>query len=367
MSWLDFPIRVESSRCVVSQAARARCRRCEAVCPADAIHLEARQPHLDAARCISCGLCLTTCPTGVFRLEGLAWSDLLSKLALQAEGGALTLRCAYAKAEAEVSFPCLGMVDADVLLALAAQGVHHLTLRTAECASCPLRGGDRLQAALDEVEQRRKVEMKVVWERVEAEAEVDLEGTLRELGSPWARKLDRRGFLRLLGAGLGTAATRPLSPFLPQEGEASEKQHAKLTPTRLVLLHAVPSVEEAPTFPTYRIGAACDDCQDADALCVRFCPTGALQRESEEGVIRFTLRPELCLDCGLCADLCPRQAISRGEPAPGGAPLSLRTFETIRCRRCGRETIAAEDGLCPACRRESDLHAMLRGWITGSR
>ncbi len=367
MSWLDPAIRVDASRCVVVRAARATCRRCEESCPAEAIRLEGGTPRLDAERCLHCGLCLTACPTGVFRLEGLRWSGLLTCLARHAEEGALTLRCACAQAEAEATFPCLGMLDTDTLLALAAHGIRRLTLRTADCAACPLKGGERLQAALEEAARRGGGTLDVALERVEAEAEVDLEAVLRGLDNPWARKVDRRGFLRLLGAGLGTAATRPLSPFLPEEDEAGEKRRAQLPPTRLALLHAVTSVEEAPAFPTYRIGESCDDCQDSDALCIRFCPTEALQREHENGVIRFTLHPERCRDCGLCADLCPRQAIRRGEPAPGGEPLLLRTFATMRCRRCGREAITAEDGLCPACRRESDLHAMLRDWLTDSR
>ncbi len=367
MSWLDPAIRVDASRCVVVRAARATCRRCEEACPTEAIRLEGGTPRLEMERCLHCGLCLTACPTGVFRLEGLAWPDLIARLARHAEEGTLTLRCAYARTEAEATFPCLGVLDADALLALAAYGLHRLTLRTADCETCPVKGGERLRAALDEAARRGSGALEVAWERVEAEAEVDLEAALRGLDNPWARKVDRRGFLRLLGAGLGTAAARPLSPFLPEEGETGERRRAQLPPTRLALLHAVTSVEEAPAFPTYRIGESCDDCQDADALCVRFCPAEALQREREAGTIRFTLRPERCLDCGLCVDLCPRQAIRRGEPAPGGEPLPLRTFEIMRCRRCGRETIAAEDGLCPACRRESDLHAMLRGWLTDSR
>ena len=72
MSWLDFPIQVEPTRCLVVRSPRATCQRCQEVCPAQAIHLDGQSVRLDEGACLGCGLCLTACPTGVFSCPGLA-------------------------------------------------------------------------------------------------------------------------------------------------------------------------------------------------------------------------------------------------------------------------------------------------------
>jgi Na+-translocating ferredoxin:NAD+ oxidoreductase subunit B len=45
----------------VDEATCIGCKKCEVVCPMDAIHMEAKKAHVDVVRCIGCGLCVGVC------------------------------------------------------------------------------------------------------------------------------------------------------------------------------------------------------------------------------------------------------------------------------------------------------------------
>ncbi|MFX5705323.1 4Fe-4S binding protein, partial [Acinetobacter baumannii] len=50
--------------------------------------------------------------------------------------------------------------------------------------------------------------------------------------------------------------------------------------------------------------AACTLC----LACVSACPTGALSDNPDQPMLRFT--ENLCVQCGLCAETCPEDAIT---------------------------------------------------------
>ncbi len=77
----------------------------------------------------------------------------------------------------------------------------------------------------------------------------------------------------------------------------------------------------------------------------------------------FVFRPEMCLACDQCLNLCPQQAIERADDASGRGPLLLRRLAVRRCTRCGQETTALVEGLCPACRRQEQQQAIWTGLV----
>jgi len=360
MVWLDPPIHVEADRCLRARSPRSTCRRCQEVCPAQAIHLEGREVRIEGDACLGCGLCLTACPTGVFSLPGLSWADLLARAAA---ADRLSVGCAYASSSADVTLPCLGLLNDDLLLALAARGVTDLALHTADCEACPIGAGGVIEAGVARARERWSGAPRVTWERSPRRGSGDPRAALSALASPLETLVDRRGFFRLLGAQAGRAVGRQLAQALPQEPPPSQGRPVRPTTTRSVLLQALGERQDGVAFPRYTIGPACDDCQDADSLCVRFCPTGAMRREPAEGGARIVFQPALCVGCDLCVDLCPQEAVQREGLEAGGAAVTLRTFRAARCQRCGQVTTAAVDGLCPACRRRSHLQEMLSHWL----
>ncbi|MCP3904267.1 MAG: ferredoxin family protein [Planctomycetes bacterium] len=57
-----------------------------------------------------------------------------------------------------------------------------------------------------------------------------------------------------------------------------------------------------------------------DTACVEVCPVDCIHPTSEEGTFEAAemlyIDPETCIDCGLCVDECPVQAIFPEEDLP---------------------------------------------------
>lgn len=57
-----------------------------------------------------------------------------------------------------------------------------------------------------------------------------------------------------------------------------------------------------------------------DAACVAMCPMNGIHPTPEEAAFKFEkmlyIDPNNCIDCGLCADECPVQAIFPADQVP---------------------------------------------------
>ena len=96
-------------------------------------------------------------------------------------------------------------------------------------------------------------------------------------------------------------------------------------------------------YPAVRIGflsLACLHC--GDAPCIGACPTGALFRRGEDGIVNT--HPDLCIGCRSCFLACPF-----------GAPRFLDNGKMAKCDFC---VTRVEEGLEPACVRVCPTRAL---------
>ena len=106
---------------------------------------------------------------------------------------------------------------------------------------------------------------------------------------------------------------------------------------------------EASTF-VYYVSSACNHC--TDPACVQVCPTGAMHKDEETGLVNVDAGR--CLGCGSCALSCPY-----GNPA-----VDKEAGRSVKCTGCidrvkeGKKPICAE--ACPLRALEFDEIGVLR-------
>lgn len=360
-----------SSSCLVRLHSHSECRRCQEVCPAGAIsRTEDRTMRVDQSACIGCGLCLSACPTAVFAITGLDMGALVDTIAGRAEGGAVTVRCASAAPPEQssadvVDLPCIGMLDDDLILALAGSGVRTLLVRVGDCEACVLGARDRIDTVLAKASSRWPDRLSVVMEREPGNIDPDFLAALNGLtGLSQPVTVDRRGFLRNIVNRARDLANEPARSSAHAWG--SRPLPTRVSVRRSALLASIRD-DDPVAFPRIAIGESCDGCRDAHSLCDRFCPTGALRRIDSEGGAQFVFQPETCVDCGHCAFVCPQDAVIRETDTTSRSPIALKTLPAGTCSVCKATAIHFVDGLCPECGRRAEVRDMLVDWIREPR
>ena len=85
---------------------------------------------------------------------------------------------------------------------------------------------------------------------------------------------------------------------------------------------------------SYQVSIACNHC--ADPACVAACPTGAMQKNPETGIVWTD--PEVCIGCGTCVAACPYKAPQIHE----------ETGLAVKCDMCKDEVAAGRKPYCVA-------------------
>lgn len=109
-------------------------------------------------------------------------------------------------------------------------------------------------------------------------------------------------------------------------------------------------VRQGPQHGRWMIAHACMHC--ADPVCMIGCPTGAIGRESFDGVV--TINDQTCIGCGTCSQSCPYQNIqmvpirdSKGRLFVDEA-TEKPIFQATKCDLCvGSQTGPACQAACP--------------------
>lgn len=115
-------------------------------------------------------------------------------------------------------------------------------------------------------------------------------------------------------------------------------------------------VRQGPTHNHLQFANACLQC--VDPVCMIGCPTGAIHRDAETGVVR--INEPTCVGCSTCANSCPYQNIRMVQiREPGGAIVvdqesGLPIVKATKCDLC------ADSLGGPACQRACPHDALVR-------
>jgi MinD superfamily P-loop ATPase len=369
----------------------AGCNRCVADCPVNAITLVDREPMLAEATCVRCGVCLHSCPTGVFHQPKEAEGQLIEATRPLTEQS-VALVCALHPTPNATAAPvativqhrrCLAALAVDQLLALSADGVRPIWLDDGPCATCPL-------SATQESLQQRVASANALLQAFGRQASLILQSEqevstteperrpLIDAGNP---PVGRRGLLAALGRTIGAQGSelrtataestdmRPLASVrLPQQIPSQRRALQGRLQQWPLPSHNVTAVADLPYAAVTINPAHCSAC----GLCARFCPTGALQFTTEGDHFTLSFRAAICIDCRLCTVACPEHAIHLDDSLAVAALvneewLPVVTGQLMPCAQCDVPTVTtaaqAEESTpvrCYSCRQGAGLVQPLR-------
>ncbi|MCP2015853.1 ferredoxin [Deinococcus sp. HSC-46F16] len=309
-------------RCLLDRQAVGGCDACHVTCPHGAIALEGHRIAIDPALCTGCGLCVQVCPSGALEY------DLTPPLQSVRDGGQgvdgeATLTCSQSGAGGP-ALTCLGRVTPAVVAAAGAWGTP-LTLLHGDCAGCPVGAPDvpeRLTRVLGEAQVLRAPTGRPAQVTVRPATPDDRDR---------AGRVSRRGaFATLFRAGrqqvVGLLPERPL-PFVdwsqPQERVPEEWRWRRRS------LVPAPAPDVPVMWPAPLVDEKCIDCP----VCSNVCPTEAITREFKpEGGARLLLDLAACTGCMACVRSCPPDAMHPQRewlPAAFDAPLLIRDSDSV--------------------------------------
>lgn len=316
--------RYTGPRCLLERQAVGGCDACHATCPHAAIEFGplGQSIQIDPAACTGCGLCVQVCPSGALEYDLTPPLQSLRDAGNAGEGEAI-LTCSQSGAGGP-TLPCLGRVTPAVVAAAGAWDVP-LTLLHGECRACPVGAADvpeRLRRVVDEAQRLREATLRP--------AEVTVRAATPEDQGRAARVSRRGAFAQLWRSGRQQVAQalpeRPL-PFVdwsdPQDRIPEEWRW------RARALVPAPAPDAAVHWPAPLVDSSCIDCP----VCANVCPTQAITRELKpEGGVQLLLNLAACTGCMACLHSCPPSAIhAQNEwlPAAFAAPILLRDSDSV--------------------------------------
>ncbi len=328
-------IQVFPRQCSRLRHRRSTCTQCADACPVHAITW-GESLQVDADKCTGCGICATVCPTGALEARAPTNAELLAHIQEQMKTTPVIVFACPRYLEASngdrnrfIPVNCLGRLDESILVGAVVLGAEALWLMDGACQVCPYAkhgpGGNKVAV---QAVQRANALLKAMGVEPRIFMGAQLPDGLSAAASPCATgaTLSRRAFFSLLArrtTGVAaTAATATLDSILdsqdaqPEENQASRKGElpVRLPAKRRLLLTALrqigkPVIAGSEVDPEpwaqFSFREECTGCQ----MCAFFCPTGALRKIQEEGKAGVAFRISHCTNCGLCQDICYKEAV----------------------------------------------------------
>ncbi|ADV68056.1 4Fe-4S binding protein [Deinococcus maricopensis] len=309
--------RFTAQRCLTVRQNVGGCDACARACPHDAVILT-HTVEINEANCTGCGLCVQACPSGALEF------DVTGVLTgIRDQDGDAKLVCSKA-GEPGRTLPCLARITPSAIVAAGAWD-KPLTLVHGDCATCDLGGPtvpESTQAVIDAAQQLRASTGRA--------AQVTLRPA--QAGETSGERVSRRGMFGTLFRGARTVVAQsiPDQPLPFVDWSVPEERVPQDWVWRARALKPTPAPGTPVHWPAPVVDDTCIDCP----VCANVCPTNAITRDFQPtGEVTLTLDLAACTSCNACAQSCPPQAITLQPEWPieafgegqvirvGGSPL----------------------------------------------
>ena len=357
---------IDDELCLNLRGRTLSCKVCTSLCVAGALKLSEDAVVLNADKCTGCGACLPSCPAGAFSISSFSPSHFLDELKGHGE---THIHCSASTGKAEgITIPCLHLLDARLAAVAFAGGtrIFHL-YGLSHCEQCDK--GNAINHIM--ATQNRLMQ----WFGVDSSPQmiastVPLTGWVEDHHRHEEQTLlNRRQFFHRAGLH-AVAGANPCSAqaeeedtlLAPQGFSQVNIEHQQPVEYQSLLAETVTELPWiADEIPWH--GRAINDECNACLACGQRCPTGALQVEQTDAGRGISFKAGLCTDCGLCAQVCPMNAVKRYKIKNVSEVIAPRSVLMYRhdntCRHCAETFVpqTAEEQLCPACNNEQTLES----------
>ncbi len=333
------PLVTTPGLCARQRHRRSTCTRCTDVCPTGAIHWS-EGLQIDWEACTGCGICATVCPSAALEARAPTQEEVLVQIQrVTRDQDWVALACQRAQEGLGGRAPCLtvsclGRLDESLLVSAVADGAKSIWLVDGACESCPQAVGRAVAGA---AAARSNALLEAFGLPAAVVLRHDFPAVQPVDGDVLGSQLDvsRRGLFKALAretarVGEITAETARKSEGRQEAPARTRGELPRALPARRLLLLAALKRLGSPVVSTFAddkdglfghvsLGDACTACQ----MCGFFCPTGALSKVEEDGRAALAFRVSACTNCGLCRDICYRDAVLLTPQVDLNAVLAL--------------------------------------------
>lgn len=359
-----YSIKIAENRCLNQRHHGVECNHCIRNCPTGAIISSKNQVYLNKDKCNGCGLCLSDCPTQVFRSSQWDETTIIDDIE-EGKWKITEFFCSkHSSPYKSDKNRDRGAVQIPACLSIVSKGAwYELGLKTEielhfdQCEGCPLSNAlTRLKFNVSiAIEWLEASGHTPKFSYVQKSSQGKTKRSLEAINTGLKVTSRRDLFLSIFNKGRQITGQLPDQVKSFPENINQELRNSFMPDWQRRLAEVYPGnmIEGSPPayWPTLKMNSNCVNC----GMCSSFCPSGTLQIVVKNGICTHYFTSGLCLDCRICQLICPREAISRDreQVEKPFETIIIYTSPVIKCQRCESVTYDNSTHLCYWCSKET--------------
>lgn len=292
-------IKINNSHCLRMRYHNSSCDECNKICQMNAIRIDEKGVHIDSEKCTECMLCVSSCPSGAFKINEYDFQNRINNLN-KIESPVMGCNIVSGILAHEKWF-CFGLLSEQHLMSLYALLEKPLQLNMTKCSQC-------INNKIIEVMCRRFKNLQKLTGIIISRKIIMVEN-VSDL-KYFQAKYDRRGFFIAVKDSLSMMSQSVHSRMEIQD--ESQAYSNKNLPFRYELQNFCAShqldKDKMKLFRAFRYNVEISDTCNNCFACIGICPSGALIINNMDQTPE--LKDGYCIGCTLCSSFCPNSSIS---------------------------------------------------------